>query len=73
MNKFTKIITIILLSASISLAASTFTTTGKGETAGEAYMNAMAKAPDGNNWKIVNVSKMGGNGQYYCTVQWKSN
>jgi len=73
MNKFTKIITIILLSASIALAGSTFTTTGKGKTAGEAYMNAMEKSPDGNNWKIVNVSKMGGNGQYYCTVQWKSN
>ena len=55
-----------------SFAGSTVQVTGTGSSAGEAYVNAMGKAPSGNYWKIISVNKNGGNGKYYCRIVWGS-
>ena len=61
---------ILLTILPIMAFASEVSKTGKGESAGEAYSDAMSKAPSGYQWKVKSVSKRRGGGGYYCTVVW---
>lgn len=52
--------------------ASSVTTTESGNSSGEAYSNAMSKAPSGNYWRVVNVSNFKLGNKFYCRITWES-
>jgi hypothetical protein len=55
-----------------SLGNSDYIVYGTGMSKGMAYIEALSKAPIGNNWKIANVNYSSSNVNFYnCTIIWK--
>jgi hypothetical protein len=65
-----KILIILLLTITNSVAD--YATSGSGSSKGEAYIEAMSRAPSGSHWVLSKIHYSGGNfSRYVCTVVWK--
>ena len=60
---------IFILFLTITFCNADYIVSGSGNNKGEAYLNAMSKAPNGRHW-VINSVIYSVDGEY-CTIVWK--